>query len=103
MSKQKSARAPSHLGSAGRRLWQTIVSDFEIDRAGQEILMRACEAADRAESAREAIEREGMTAPDRFGQVKPHPLLAIERDSRAAVLAGLKALNLDLSDAGGAP
>ena len=34
--------------------------------------------------------------PDRFGQVKSHPLLSVERDSRAQYLAALKALNLDL-------
>jgi hypothetical protein len=33
---------------------------------------------------------------DRFGAPKPHPLLPIERDSRAAFLAGMKALQLDL-------
>jgi glutathione S-transferase len=33
---------------------------------------------------------------DRFGQPKPHPLLATERDARAQFLAALKALNLDL-------
>jgi hypothetical protein len=37
-----------------------------------------------------------MMFNDRFGAPKPHPLLPIERDSRQAFLAGMKALNLDL-------
>ena len=32
----------------------------------------------------------------RFEQVKAHPMTTVERDSRAAFMAGLKALNLDL-------
>ena len=33
---------------------------------------------------------------DRFGFRKPHGLFAVERDSRAALLQGLRALNLDV-------
>ncbi len=66
------------------------------DTAGLKILRGLFEASDRAEGCRERIERDGLTVTDKFGQTKPHPLLAIERDSRAAVLAGLKALNLDI-------
>jgi hypothetical protein len=46
--------------------------------------------------AQEAIERDGMTVLDRFGQRKAHPLLPAERDARAQMLAALRALNLDV-------
>jgi hypothetical protein len=39
---------------------------------------------------------EGLVVRDRWGQAKPHPAAAIERDSRAAWLRGLAALGLDL-------
>lgn len=47
-----------------------------------------------------------MTFTDRFGQIKAHPLLPVERDARAAFLAGLRSLNLDfepLHDGPGRP
>ena len=37
-----------------------------------------------------------MTMQDRWGQTKPHPLLATERDARAGFLAGMRALGLDV-------
>lgn len=46
--------------------------------------------------AAEQIESDGQTVKDRFDQDKPHPLLSVERDARAAMLAALKQLNLDL-------
>ena len=46
---------------------------------------------------REAIDRDGETVVDRFKQVKGHPLLAAERDARAAFLAGMRMLNLDIA------
>jgi hypothetical protein len=78
-------------------VWSEILKEYSIDdAAGLRILRVALEAFDRAQAARAAIDKEGMTVMDKFGQIKPHPLLPIERDSRAAFLAGLKALNLDL-------
>jgi benzoylformate decarboxylase len=50
----------------------------------------------RGRLAREAIEREGMTFLDAKGKPKPHPLLVVERDSRAAALAAFRQLNLEL-------
>lgn len=90
-------RAPNHLSKEARRIWKEILEEYDIaDAAGLHILRVALEAYDRAQAAREAIDQDGMTLKDKFGQTKPHPLLPIERDSRAAFLAGLKALNLDL-------
>jgi hypothetical protein len=37
----------------------------------------------------------GLMVTSRLGEQKPHPLLGIERDSRAAFLAGMRHLNLD--------
>ncbi len=94
MSTQK---APSHLTAEAKKIWGEILDEYSIDdAAGLRILRVALEAFDRAQAARATIDGDGMTVKDKFGQTKPHPLLPIERDSRAAFLAGLKALNLDL-------
>jgi hypothetical protein len=66
------------------------------DDAGLLILSTAFEAFDRMREAQSAINRDGTTVVARFGQLKAHPLLPVERDARAQFLAGLKALNIDL-------
>jgi len=87
---------PNHLSKEAKYIFKALCSEYLIeDVAGLRILRVALESFDRAQAAREAIDAEGMTVTDKFGQIKPHPLLPIERDSRAAFLAGLKHLNLD--------
>ena len=95
--KNKIIRPPGHLSKEGQEIWCDILQEYAIDdAAGMRILRVALEAYDRAQAARAAIDKTGMMFNDRFGAPKPHPLLPIERDSRAAFLAGMKALNLDL-------
>lgn len=90
-------RAPGHLSAEAKKIWKSLLDEYGItDAAGLKILQSSLEAYDRAQFARKAIDMDGMTTLDKAGQVKAHPLLACERDSRAAFLAGLKALNLDL-------
>lgn len=90
-------RAPGHLSKEAKKIFKDLSAEYGIDDvAGLRILRVALEAFDRAQAARATIDRDGMTTVDKFGQLKPHPLLASERDSRAAFLSGLKALNLDL-------
>ena len=88
---------PKHLSKEARNIFKDLCAEYGIDDvAGLRILRVALEAFDRAQAARATIDSEGMTVTDKFNQTKPHPLLPVERDSRAAFLAGLKALNLDL-------
>ena len=88
---------PSHLSKDAKKMWKGLIAEYGInDVAGLRILRVALESYDRAQAARETIDREGLTVTDKWKQVKSHPLLPIERDSRAAFLSGLKALNLDL-------
>jgi P27 family predicted phage terminase small subunit len=90
-------RAPSRLSTEARALWRSIVEQYNLDDpAGLAILATTCEALDRMREAQRTIKRDGATVLDRFKQPKIHPATLLERDSRAAVLAGLKALNLDL-------
>lgn len=72
------------------------MAEYQIDdAAGIATLSTACEAWDRAQQARQAIDATGPVYTDRFGAPKPHPMLTVERDSRAAWLAALKQLGLE--------
>lgn len=91
---------PKDLSPAARRLWRSLVTEYGItDAGGLVILHEGLKAYDRAERCRALVDAEGETVRDRWGQAKPHPALAGERDARAQWLAALKALNLDVEPA----
>ena len=88
---------PSHLTKEAKTIWRTLVKEYGIvDSGGLEILRQGMEAFDRAEKCRVSIDKVGLVVKDRFGAVRPHPLIACERDARAAYLQALKQLNLDV-------
>lgn len=93
----KKYNAPKHLSAEARKWWDAIAEEYGIqDNGGRLLLQTALEAFDRMKSAAKRIDKDGAAVEDRFGQVKPHPLLPAERDSRAQMLAALKQLNLDI-------
>jgi len=93
----KTIRCPKHLSIEARTIWKEILSEYEIqDSAGLRILRVSLESFDRTQECRKKINEDGLIFYDKFNQKKSHPLLSIERDSRAAFLTGLKCLNLDL-------
>lgn len=96
-SSRRTLAAPRHLETVERRMWRDIVTEFEFsDPASLALLRSALEAHQRARRCRLVIDRDGETVRDRFQQIRAHPLLAAERDARAAFLAAVRALNLDL-------
>jgi P27 family predicted phage terminase small subunit len=105
--KKSAIGPPKRLSAEARKSWQKIVDEYQIvDDTGLIILTTAFEAFDRMRIAQEQIKLEGMTSIDRFGRMKAHPLLTVERDARAQFLAALKQLNLDiepLADRAGRP
>ena len=68
---------PAHLGEPERAIWRHVFEDF-------------------SGTSRLAFERNGATVDGRDGQLRAHPLLAVERDSRAAWLQAVKLLGLEL-------
>jgi P27 family predicted phage terminase small subunit len=94
-SMKKAEGIPPHLSAEARSMWQRLNDDFHLgDAAGRALLQAACESFDRAQQARRRIDREGALIHDRFGQPKPHPLCAVERDARAQMIGALRALRL---------
>jgi P27 family predicted phage terminase small subunit len=92
-------QAPQHLRKPTRDWWRQVVSDYELEPHHVRLLTLAAEAWDRAQEARETIDREGAYYQDRFGQPKGHPALATERDSRIAFARLMRELDLDGSPA----
>lgn len=91
-------KPPKHLSTEAGKWWSALADEYSLcgDPAAELLLMSAMEAFDRLRGAQAAIAKDGATVTGRDDQIKPHPLLPVERDSRAAMLSALKQLNLDV-------
>ncbi len=95
-SDEKSPRPPKGLSREAKSWWRKLVAEYAIeDEAGFLMLQTSLEAFDRMRQAQGVLKEDGLVVTDRWGQKKAHPLVTVERDSRAQMLAALKALNLD--------
>jgi hypothetical protein len=87
---------PANIGKPGRELWQSVMSEYQIeDSGGRAMLVQICCAFSRAEALREEIDRDGEVIHVR-GTIKEHPALKHELASRAFVVRGLSRLGLDV-------
>jgi len=94
--KDAGPKAPAHLSPATGAWWLGVVTSWELDEHHVRLLTLAAESYDRAVQAREILDSKGLTFKDRFGQPKPRPEVAIERDSRIAFARLLRELDLDV-------
>ena len=90
-------RAPKGLGREAREWWKRLQAEYGIaDVGGLATLELGARAFDRMTRAAQLVDADGCVVRDRWGQAKPHPAAATERDARAQVLHALKALHLDV-------
>ena len=88
---------PEHCSAMALALYHRIMATYDVrDTDGRVALHTLIRSFDRAEAARAQVEREGATVVGQAGVPKAHPLLAIERAARAAMLAALKTLDIKL-------
>jgi P27 family predicted phage terminase small subunit len=89
-------RSPAHLSPAGRKLFTSVMDAYILEPRHVAVLVKAIEAHDRAEQARTEIGAGPLMVASRLGELRPHPLLAVERDSRAQFGTLMKMLGLDI-------
>jgi hypothetical protein len=93
---QTGAKPSRTLGKHGTILWQSIMSEYQIeDSGGIEMLTAACQQLDRAESLREQIDADGEILRSKTG-LREHPGLKHELAARSFVVRTLHRLGLDL-------
>lgn len=88
-------KAPTHLKAATRAWFVSVLDTYELQPHHIRLLQLAAEAWDRTQQARALIAHDGLVMMSRQG-VKPHPAVAIERDSRLAFARLLRELDLDI-------
>jgi P27 family predicted phage terminase small subunit len=89
-------KPPAKLTAPARKLWRELADELDLDAAGYLMLALLCQIYDRRIEARDAIAKEGAIIKDRWGQAKPSPWLAVERDQTIALQRAYHALGLDL-------
>lgn len=96
-------KIPKHLKRQTKVWVREVMDEFVLESHHLRLLFAAASAWDRAEEAREAIDAEGMTYEDRFGQPRLRPEAQVERDSRLAFAKLVKQLELDVEPPRPAP
>lgn len=88
------------LDPAGLAYYKTVTKSWDLDDHQQQILIEACRSLDRAEQARAAIGQDGAFVADRYGCLRAHPAVAVERDHRGLFARLVRELGLqaDSSD-----
>ncbi len=85
-----------HLSARSTALWRELVPSRARSAGRLVLLQSALEALDRADQAREVLDREGLTTTTkRSGVVHLHPLVRVEKDSRAQFRAAWSRLGLE--------
>jgi hypothetical protein len=93
----KGNNPPRALGRHGQSLWNRVLKEYDVaDVSGRELLTLACQALDRAEALREAIDRDGELLATRTGGLREHPGIKPELANRAFIVKTLGKLGLDV-------
>ena len=74
---------PPHLSKKMKVFWRGVFELRNLQPYQVLILVKACEAHDRAEQARRILKKEGLIYQDRFKQPRSRPEVGIERDNKA--------------------
>jgi P27 family predicted phage terminase small subunit len=76
-----SIKPPSHLKKAGKKLWESVTTSFELEEHDFVLLAAWAETLDRKNQAEKDLRKYGsITFENRHGELKPHPAIAVVRD-----------------------
>lgn len=93
--------APRSLGTAGKKLWQDIASEYELRPDEYRVLEDACQQADLVDFIAAAQRKEPLLIEGSQGQMVLNPLVSELRQHRTTLSNLLTKLKLpDLSAAG---
>lgn len=80
--------APKGAGPAGRRLWRSIVADFDLAEHELSLLRRAVHIADVCADLERIVADEGLIIRAQSGDLRTHPA-AVELRQQSILLARL--------------
>ena len=90
---ERTPPTPKGTGANGRRLWQSIVSAYELDEHETALLREAVRTIDRLDELHAVVDAEGLMVEGRYGP-KVHPAMVEARQLKIALARLLAALRL---------
>jgi hypothetical protein len=93
-----SPKAPSGLGAAGRKLWRSVLADYELEQHEIAGLLQACRAADACDELQEVVASQGRIQQDHLGNVRIHPAAVELRQTQMLLLRAVASLRIPLGD-----
>jgi P27 family predicted phage terminase small subunit len=92
--KRTTIKAPAWLRPETKKWFASVLDDFEMQPHDIKLLTLACEAFDRATSARETIAECGAYYTDRFNAPRKHPAVSVLEASTIAFARLTRELSL---------
>ncbi|MBZ9904792.1 hypothetical protein LB557_02060 [Mesorhizobium sp. BR115XR7A] len=89
-------KPPAHLRAATKRWFKSVLDEYSLEGHHIRLLTLAAEAWDQSQTAREVLDKDGLTFLDRFGQPKERPECGILQNARIAFARLVRELALDV-------
>jgi hypothetical protein len=89
-------RPPQSLGAAGKRLWRSVVSAYELSPAELEVLRQCCRLVDLIARADVELIDSELTVRGSTGQPRTHPLLGAVDEMRRTLAGLMRDLSLPM-------
>lgn len=86
-------KAPTGLRAAGKRLWDAVLKDYELEEHERAMLVEACRSLDLLDQLDAAVRRDGPMVSSPQG-AKAHPAAVEARQQKIALARLLAALRL---------
>jgi hypothetical protein len=91
-------KRPDGLGSAGGALWRSVLATYVLSPAEAATLERACRTLDLMARIDGELAAGGVSVEGSMGQVRAHPLIAVQADLSRVLNIQLMSLALPMPD-----
>lgn len=98
----KAESTPPGLASSGRRLWRSVVADYELDCHEELLLLEACRCVDRLDALAGQVTGSVLTTNGR-GEPVAHPAVVEARQQSLTLARLLASLRLPSGEVAGRP
>lgn len=98
MTKPDLPPAPRGSGATARKLWRSVLAEYELQEHELALLARACRVADTCEQLQSVVDEEGALVETRLGEKRAHPALVELRQQSLTLARLLVALRVPLGD-----
>jgi hypothetical protein len=94
-------KVPAGLKASGRRLWSSVIGEYEFDVHEELLLLAACRCADRLDRLEVEAAAGSVTVENHRGDQVAHPAMVEARQQSIVLARLLAALRMPAGEEGG--